>query len=290
MSFVKSIYGFKSLVIGLVIAISPVAVAAANAQQVVFDEKVLLSQSKDFQEALQLTQQEKYSAALNIWQEMLKSEMLIPQLKRAIQNNIGAVLLKQEKYSEAKLYIENALKADAQVLTTMNNLNQLYAYEAQKAYQRVFKKTNVKLPKAELLYFDVKHAEIPNDLVITDVNNADYIKVVKNATEQWRQAWSSQDIKGYLSFYDDKEFLPKSGVSVQAWKKSRYPSLLRPKFIKINTDNLQIAPISSDLVRVNFYQRYESDRFKDSINKVLLWKKIDGQWKIIQEAVVYSNA
>mgnify|MGYP002475883392 CR=1 FL=1 len=250
----------------------------------------LAKQAQTFQTGLELAQQNKLTEALDTWQKLAESEPLIPELKRALKNNIAAIMVKQKRYEEAKNYLNNALKADSQVATTISNLNKLYAYDAQKAYQKVFKDTQVVTPQAELLYFDVKRAEIPNKQVITDIADADGIKLVKQATDQWRQAWVNQDIEGYLSFYDDKEFLPRDGQSISAWKRSRYPSLQGPKFIKITTENVKVAPISDKLMRVSFYQRYQSDRFQDDIDKVLMWKKIDGEWKIIQEVVIYSDA
>lgn len=252
--------------------------------------KALVEQAEIFQKGFDFAQSNKDEQALEVWQNLANTQALIPELSRALNNNIAVILVRQKKYLEAKQHFDKALKADHQIATTMSNLNRLYAYDAQKAYQKIFKKTQVATPQTELLYFDIKRAQVPNHFVITDIANADDIKLVQQATELWRKAWSAQDIQGYLAFYDDKEFLPSNGRSVSSWKKSRYPSVQGPKFIKVMTENVKIAPLADNLMRVSFYQRYHSDRFKDDIDKVLLWKKIEGQWKIIQEVVIYSNA
>jgi len=181
------------------------------------------------------------------------------------------------------------LQADAQVAVTMDNLNQIYAYDAQKTYQKIFKETPVKRPSAKWLYFDVKQASLPTDNVITDAKNADGLRSVKKSIEQWRQAWANQNVKSYLSFYDKKNFIPKDGMSYSTWEKSRYRSLQNPKFIKVFLDDIQITPISSTMIRSRFLQRYHSDRFKDDVYKVLLWKKTDGAWQIVQEVVMYGQ-
>jgi len=253
------------------------------------DKSVLKQQADMFQQGYDQVQLGQLDSALQSWKKLEQSPEIIPELKRALQNNIAVVLMKQGRYEEAKNRLDQALKADSQVATTIENLNKLYAYDAQKAYKKIFKDTKVTAPRGELLYFDVKRAELPNKQVITDIRDADDVRLVIKATEEWRQAWSNQDIQAYLSLYSDSEFIPKNGVSFETWKQGRYGSVQGPKFIKVETDNLQVTPISKDMIRVSFYQRYHSDRFKDDIDKVLLWKKTDGQWKIVQEVVIYGN-
>lgn len=253
------------------------------------DEKRLVEQAEKFQNALTLAQSGAYQKALTIWNTLNESGELVPELKRAIENNIAVVLIKQQNYEGAKKRLDSALQADSQVATTLENLNQIYAYDAQKAYQRVFKDTPVHQPKTKWLFFDVKQANLPTDNVITDAKNADSVRLVKKSLEQWRQAWANQQVKNYLSFYDKSLFIPKNGMSYSTWEKSRYRSLQNPKFIKVFVDDIQITPISSTMIRARFLQRYHSDRFKDDVYKVLLWRKVDEQWKIIQEVVMYGQ-
>lgn len=274
-----------SLIVNLLTATCLFFMSNANAQAPIS----LVEQAKVFQQGFDFAQSNDNNQALAIWQSLAQTDGLIPQLRRALNNNIAVILIRQKKYDEAKQHLDKALKADHQIATTISNLNQLYAYDAQKAYQKIFKKTPVVAPQAELLYFDVKGAQIPNEFVIIDIANADDIRLVQQATKQWLQAWRAQDVNAYLSFYDNKWFLPSNGTSVAAWKKSRNASLKGPNFIKVTIENLQIAPVADNLIRVSFYQSYHSDRFKDDINKVLLWKKTEGEWKIIQEVKINSN-
>ncbi|GAB6069511.1 hypothetical protein JCM30760_06080 [Thiomicrorhabdus hydrogeniphila] len=249
----------------------------------------LVNQAEQFQNGLNLAKKGSYDQALKIWTTLSDSSELVPELKRAIENNIAVIYMKQKKYEEAKKRLDTALQADAQVAVTLNNLNEIYAYDAQKAYQKIFKETAVKQPSAKWLYFDVKQATLPTDNVITDAKNADGLRVVKKSLEQWRHAWANQDVKSYLSFYDKNNFLPKNGMRYSTWEKGRYRSLQNPKFIKVFLDDIQITPISSTMMRTRFLQRYHSDRFKDDVYKVLLWKKTEGTWKIIQEVVMYGQ-
>lgn len=249
----------------------------------------LTKQAEVFQQGYDQAQAGELDKALNTWKVLLNSEPLIPELQRALQNNIAVILMQQKKYDEAKNALNKALSANTQIATTLENRDKLYAYDAQKAYKKIFKNTPVKAPSGELLYFDIKRAQKPNLNVITNIQEADSITIVKKSTENWRKAWSNQDIQAYLSFYDSKAFIPKNSTAFSTWKKSRYRSVLRPKFIKITTADLKAIALADNLVRVEFYQTYQSDRFKDSINKVMLWKKTGEQWKIVQETVIYEK-
>lgn len=249
----------------------------------------LTKQAEVFQQGYDQAQAGELDKALNTWKVLLNSEPLIPELQRALQNNIAVILMQQKKYDEAKNALNKALSANTQIATTLENRDKLYAYDAQKAYKKIFKNTPVKAPSGELLYFDIKRAQKPNLNVITNIQEADSITIIKKSTENWRKAWSNQDIQAYLSFYDSKAFIPKNSTAFSTWKKSRYRSVLRPKFIKITTADLKAIALADNLVRVEFYQTYQSDRFKDSINKVMLWKKTGEQWKIVQETVIYEK-
>ena len=271
-----------------ILVISFVSLLSSNVYSSQTDEKRLKIQAEKFQTGLDEAQKGKLQNALTIWEVLNQSGNLIPELKRALENNIAVVFIKQKRYEEAKKRLDSALRSDAQVATTLENLNQIYAYDAQKAYQRIFKETPVNSPKAEWLYFDVKHAKLPTDNVIIDEKNADAVRLIKKSLEQWRQAWSNQKVKDYLSFYDKNHFIPKNGMSYKTWEKGRYRSLQNPKFIKLFFDDIQVTPISSTMIRTRFLQRYHSDRFKDNVYKVLLWQKNDTQWKIVQEVVIYG--
>ncbi|WEJ63156.1 L,D-transpeptidase Cds6 family protein [Thiomicrorhabdus lithotrophica] len=271
-----------------IFVISFVSLLSSNVYASPADDKRLLIQAEKFQAGLDEAQKGKLQNALTIWEALNQSGNLIPELKRALENNIAVVFIKQKRYEEAKKRLDSALQSDAQVATTLENLNQIYAYDAQKAYQRIFKETPVNSPKAEWLYFDVKQAKLPTNNVITDEKNADAVRVIKKSLEQWRQAWSNQKVKDYLSFYDKNNFIPKNGMSYKTWERGRYRSLQNPKFIKLFFDDIQVTPISSTMIRTRFLQRYHSDRFKDNVYKVLLWQKNNAQWKIVQEVVIYG--
>lgn len=278
------------------LAVVPQASAAMNIAQ----------QKQAFEQGWQAMKKNDLDEAYKIWDQLSKNPTNSPQLKRALENNLAVVLMRQKKFEEARQRLDTALQADKQVARTLDNLNQIYAYKAQQAYKKVFEKTKVKQPKGEWLFVELPDAEEvkpetleeTSETVIADVSKpvveekpqSNALFEVSGLVESWRQAWSAQDVDRYLSFYDRQDFVPKNGMSYKTWEKSRYRNVGNPKYIKLYLDNIDLSELSDgEVVRVDFEQRYESDRFSDTIHKYLVWKKDGGDWKIIREEVVYAK-
>lgn len=268
------------------------------------DEKlaVLVKQAEQFQQGWDAVQHGDVDKAKQIWTALSEEAIEVPELSRALQNNLAVLFIKQQDYKQAEKLLDSALKADIQVATTLSNLNQLYAYEAQKAYKKIFSQTTVSSPSGELLYFDVKNSVLPSEYVSIKLPEfspeeaflyqpeTQEILAVKDQLDQWRSAWENQDIQSYLNFYHTKEFVPKDGMRYSVWKESRHRSLKRPKFIKIDFDDVQVVQLDKNLVRARFLQKYESNSFKDSVYKVVLWQRDGNQWKIVQEVVASEKS
>jgi len=271
---------------------------------VLADEKlaVLVQQAEQFQQGWDAAQKGDLEKADKIWSALNQETINVPELSRALQNNLAVLLIKQKAYKQAEKLLDSALKADIQVATTLSNLNQLYAYEAQKAYQKIFSQTAVTSPLGEFLYFDVKNSALPTEYVSIKLPEfspeeaflyqpeTQEILAVKGRLDQWRAAWENQDIQSYLNFYHRKEFVPKDGMRYSVWEESRHRSLKRPKFIKIDFDDVQVVQLDKNLVRARFLQKYESNSFKDSVYKVVLWQLDGNQWKIVQEVVASEKS
>ena len=127
-------------------------------------------------------------------------------------------------------------------------------------------------------YTDKKNEPTPeiNDKYAQDKQS------IEAAINQWVNAWSNQDVDGYLASYA-KEFIPSKGLSKSRWKKERTERLLVPSYIKIKLSNLEINMRGKNYARVDFTQTYRSDTYKDRAKKELLMEKIDGEWLIIKE-------
>lgn len=306
---------------------------------------VLDEQAKTFQAGLAAYQAEDFKQAREIWSELRAQPNLVPELQRALDNNLAVLLVEGKAVDDAIASIEQALRADPQVATALDNLNRLYAYKAQLAYKKVFAEASVPAPKTEVLYFNTETvvASTPNVLIAepvaspaekkapvlakveqkseqkaeqkaeeatlqkpieitlvaeptakpvakTEKNSvAEHAKLVKELTDKWRKAWAAQNLDDYLSYYHPSDFQPKGNDSIELWRKKRAGSLKRPSFIKVELDNVRIHKISDDEVRIRFLQKYHSDRFKDNINKELIWQKSELGWKIVKEKLLRAK-
>ncbi len=99
---------------------------------------------------------------------------------------------------------------------------------------------------------------------------------------QWAEAWSSQTVDDYLSYYATS-FRPASGASRSDWAAQRQQRLTSPEFIEVELEDLEARIDGSDRARVRFLQSYRSNTFNDQVRKVLTLILEDGQWKIWRE-------
>lgn len=226
--------------------------------------------------ALKLNQPQK---ALEIWQKLREK---YPN-HLALGNNISVLLMEAKKHDEAQAILEQTLHSDREVSKALDNLNKIYSFQAQKAYNNVFKRIEPSLPRGALLALTESRA----DVVLVESGFADRERVLE-AVEAWRQAWSSQNVRAYLQAYHP-DFLPAQGQSIAAWRSARTRSVTNPRFIDVFISDIQLFAIDEDNVRVQFTQRYRSDRFQDEVVKVLLMTKSQAAWKIIQETVIHEN-
>jgi len=103
----------------------------------------LVKQAEQFQLGWDAVQKGELEQANKIWTSLSQEPIEVPELSRALQNNLAVLLMKQQAYKQAEKRLDSALKADLQIATTLSNLNQLYAYEAQQSYQKIFSQTSV---------------------------------------------------------------------------------------------------------------------------------------------------
>jgi hypothetical protein len=98
----------------------------------------------------------------------------------------------------------------------------------------------------------------------------------------WAKAWSRKDVEAYLAHYANT-FKPSKGLSLAAWQKQRGQRLGKPKFIKIEVNDIKKKAINNSRVKVTFKQRYQSNTYGDRVLKTLelQWEK--NGWKIVKE-------
>jgi adhesin transport system outer membrane protein len=98
----------------------------------------------------------------------------------------------------------------------------------------------------------------------------------------WSAAWSAKEVAAYLAFYAP-EFKPEGALSRADWEAVRSKRLQRPGGIRIDISKLEVVMRGKDAAVAAFRQDYTADGLRDTSDKVLEWKKIDGQWQIVRE-------
>lgn len=236
--------------------------------------------ARQFNQAQQLSESGRYDEAIALWQKMLQTY----PADLAVSNNIAVALMKQKRFDQAQQQLESILHKDPKLGVLWANLNEIYAYQAQQAYQSVFKQENLNLPKGQWI-LQATNQQTPDESALAQIERR--MQETLNLVEAWRQAWSDKDVSTYLSYYD-ASYVPADFPTAEAWRNSRERSLKRPKFIRIQLDELEVLPLTETTMQVRFVQRYESNTFKDQVRKQLVWQQADETWKIVQEKVIYD--
>jgi tetratricopeptide (TPR) repeat protein len=122
-----------------------------------------------------------------------------------------------------------------------------------------------------------KHEPVAKVEPARDDEHDDVLKVV----HAWAKAWSSQDVKSYLSYYSN-EFQAPGGQSRAAWADGRRARIVGKENISVKVESPQVT-INGNTATVKFRQVYISDRLKADSRKTLVFAKQGGKWQIKQE-------
>lgn len=229
----------------------------------------------------------KESQALQLLREMAKDYPNDTQVK----NNLAVLLTRQKNYEQAQQIFEELLINNPEFGVVFGNLNELYAFQAQKAYKQVFADTPLVLPKGQFLELPkTPEALAKLELGKTKASKRDVFNTieddVRKALENWRSVWAQQQFKRYVATYETGFKL--DGLEThEQWLKQRKRSITSPSKITVNLSKIETLIVNEGLVSVSFIQDYRSNRYKDLVKKVLYFKlQKDKTWKISQEMTV----
>lgn len=104
---------------------------------------------------------------------------------------------------------------------------------------------------------------------------------LRQALNQWRQAWSAKAIAEYLSWYGP-DFVSPKGLDRQAWEASRKERITRKEKIEITIQDLRLQ-INENTATAKFTQVYTDERLRMTDRKTLVWQKRNGRWLIQHE-------
>ena len=105
------------------------------------------------------------------------------------------------------------------------------------------------------------------------------ISLVLLHVEEWKNYWSSKNIRGFMSFYH-KNFPDKKD-----FESNKRRIFSKEQFIEIDISNVE-SEAKFDSIVVRFTQKYNSKSFSDTARKELVWSNTEDGWKIISETII----
>ena len=104
---------------------------------------------------------------------------------------------------------------------------------------------------------------------------------LRQALQQWSQAWSGQAMTPYLGMYAN-DFEPPKGLSRSAWEQQRMKRITSKKSIRHDMQNMTLR-VDANQATVHFTQIYQDERLQSSDHKTMVWVWRNGQWQITRE-------
>jgi outer membrane lipoprotein carrier protein len=128
----------------------------------------------------------------------------------------------------------------------------------------------------------VQNGGVPTNLPTTSSSNKNKDAELIAFANDWANAWSAKDIDLYLSKYA-QDFKTPNGDAFSLWQTSRRQKISSQGKILVEIEDLKLSMKTENSARIQFKQKYTSDKFTEMSNKSLVVKKIDGRWLIQEE-------
>ena len=128
----------------------------------------------------------------------------------------------------------------------------------------------------------VQNGGVPTNLPTTSSSNKNKDAELIAFTNDWANAWSAKDIDLYLSKYA-QDFKTPNGDAFSLWQTSRRQKISSQGKILVEIEDLKLSMKTENSARIQFKQKYTSDKLTEMSNKSLVVKKIDGRWLIQEE-------
>ncbi len=289
------------------------ALAKANA--------VLAVQPKDaqarFVKGLVFTEQDKKNDAIAVFTGITED---FPELPEPY-NNLAVLYAGIGNYDKAKAALELAIHTHPSYGTAHENLGDVYAQMARRAYDKAFQldKSNAAAKSKLAVIKDLfpsarggtsvanaapttaaKPATVPLSVAVatatspaaiaaakpatqttTPTNSATAPAEISSAVNAWVAAWAGNDVAGYLNFYAP-DFAPAGGETREVWAQTRSDRIAAPRKIIVSVSDVKIA-LAGNEATVQFRQDYRSGTVKNNSSKTLKMAKYGAQWLIRSE-------
>jgi outer membrane lipoprotein carrier protein len=120
-----------------------------------------------------------------------------------------------------------------------------------------------------------------NNTSLSSIKNKD--EELIDFANAWARAWSTRDVDLYLSKYAE-DFKTPNGVALALWQDSRKQKISSQRKILVEIEDIKVSMKNENLARIQFKQKYTSDKLTEESSKLLLVKKTNGKWFIQEEA------
>jgi len=128
----------------------------------------------------------------------------------------------------------------------------------------------------------VQNGGVPTNLSTTSNPNKNKDAELIAFANDWANAWSAKDIDLYLSKYA-QDFKTPNGSAFSLWQTSRRQKISSQGKILVEIEDIKLTMKAENSARIQFKQKYTSDKLTEMSNKSLVVKKIDGRWLIQEE-------
>ncbi|HEA26435.1 MAG TPA: hypothetical protein ENH92_04870 [Ectothiorhodospiraceae bacterium] len=227
-------------------------------------------------------------------------------------NNLAMLLVEEGKLLEAQQALELGLRSNKSYAMLYNNLTVVFETMARRSYAKALQIKEEQSPVLTSLVtlesFVPPVAEKPVILIAATNSNSDngvspssaklpppqaVIEVeneiiptlhrqIEARLYRWIDSWQNHDIAGYIDSYSPN-FKSRAYRSHETWLKARADRIGKSTKIDIAIEAIKIATLSSNRIQADFMMDYRSDRYSDRSKKRLIFKQIEGRWRIVRE-------
>ncbi|NKB32077.1 MAG: AAA family ATPase [Pseudomonadales bacterium] len=136
----------------------------------------------------------------------------------------------------------------------------------------------------EITVADIVETDAIEELEVDaiETNEESVIQSIQVSVEAWVNAWQSQSLPDYFSYYHD-EFAPRYQDTQSAWRANRQRVISNAVWIRLELSEFQLIAEENGVYEVHFWLAYESPTYSDNTFKKLLVQLVGNDWKILEE-------
>lgn len=265
-----------------------------------------------FLRGLILTDQKKTQQALLVFAGLAEDYPELPEP----YNNLAVLFASQGDYDKARAALELAVRTHPTYATAFENLGDIYAQLARRAYEKALQletgntSARAKLASVASIFSrptnfspteTTSNNALPERGVLPKSATATTTATTRIEAEQvvpgnagdssgaqvaaalnaWARSWSAKDVAGYLGHYSPAFDVP-DGLTRVSWEAQRKERLERAARISIDIRILKLSVSEREATAV-FRQAYRSDKTKSDDTKTIRFVRSGERWLIVSE-------